>query len=447
MKLRDTELERKIIAHLLQNKEALDGISTLSENNFRHRGCLLLFRLVSWYDQKYRALLSETAFEKIVADEAKHGLREGEQSKLRTLFVELQEEKLEDDFNFLADSLREVTETRDLVKVLDDVEESIEKVPIKEVVRNVLIKVQDIVGHAEGVRIDGGYVWENARERYKLYKKMEESEDHLEGIPTDMQSYDDSMGGLVEGTATILFGRTGIGKSRLLINIGYNVALQGYHVMYISREMTRPLLERCVDSRDALLEFENISRGLLTDKQKQIYKIALKEQMRRKDPFYVIYMSQGATPNNIFAEIDQYRMRHGRTPHVVLIDYLNLFEPVHEADTMSLRLGYIGEECHDICLFFGDLALVSVTQESRKGAFAREKGLEHIYGSHYIAPHFENAILLEQDEADEVNGVLRCVPKKSRFGSGKEFELFANLALNYIGDYVKLKVGDESEEE
>lgn len=438
MKTQDPHLEKKVLSYLLTDEDSLRSVERLEEEDF-HGDARTLFKIVEWYAQKYKSILSESAFETIVEDELD---KESEKSAIRSLFVELRAEECEKDFEFTLDQLKEVSRAAKVSKILENSADDLAREKaVDDVARNILLGMQDVVGHAGRIEIDRGYVWERVKERYKQYKAMRESDSHLEGISTGIDALDENVGGLQPKTAILFFGKSGVGKSRVMINITYNVARQGHHAIYFSREMGRELLEKCVDSRDALLDFQEISRGQLSKEKEKLYKIKLKEQHGRKDPFYVVDVSKGVTTGTISAEIDRYIQMTGHVPDLVSVDYLNLIDPQQKWSTTSERYGYVGEEIHDMAKFY-NTAFITATQLNKRASYAKEVDEGHIYGSHYILPHFEVGILLEQDEADAVNGVLRCIPRKGRYSSKDEFELFVNWPLNFVGNYSDLVDGD-----
>ncbi len=448
MKTRDQRIEKKVLGGLVQYKQALQFTDKMSPGYFTNGESVALFKLITLYNNKYHELLSIDVFEELLMD---HVLKEEERVPIRVVFDDALGANVEEaDLGFLVDKLGEYFRIRRIRKLLKDSAVSIEKEPINEVSRKIFTGVQDVMSVIDGLETDRGFVWENAKARWEEYARRAESkEEVLEGVSSGMEMLDASIGGLRPSTVIMFYGPSGVGKSRMLINIAYNVCSpkkgEGRDALYISREMGRDLLERCIDSRSTMLEFGDITHGTLTEKKTKRYRRMLVRQAKAKPPFYIVDISQGGTTASIFSEIERYIHREAKTPAVVCVDYLNLLNPVGSWSTTSERLGLVALELHDIARYFR-VCLVTATQENRAGAKSKEKSLEHIYGSHYIIPHVEVAIALKCEMDDEVNGDLLGIPVKNRYGSLKNMDFVVQWARNYVGDPIETK-GDNLKEE
>ena len=437
MKTRDQRIEKKVLGGLIQHKGTLRFVEQLTLGHFTNEESVALFKLIQEYTNKYHELLSIDVFEEMLADKIP---KEDNRIPIRVCYDDAAGVVVEEpDAGFLVDKLGEYSRIRRVRKLLKSGAIAIEKEPIDEVSRKIFTRIQDVMSAVDGVEINRGFVWENAKARWEAYLARAESDEAiLEGVSTGMETLDSAIGGLRPATAIMFYGPTGVGKSRMLLNIAYNVSKEGNDALYISREMDRGLLERCIDSRSAMLEFDPITHGTLTGGETKTYRRMLVRQQKSKPPFYIVDISQGGTTASVFSEIESYIHRVGRTPAVVCVDYLNLLEPVADWDTTSERLGFTAQELHDIARYF-HVCIVTATQENRAGARSTEKKLEHIYGSHYIIPHVDVAIVLECKMEDLVNGDLFGTPTKNRYGSLQPMDFVVQWARNYVGDPVKTK--------
>jgi len=440
----DTKLERKVLAALLQHEEALQYVERLDSGDFTEKVARQLFRLIEWYSDSYHKLLSGEAFERVIKEELQPP--EGTVA-LRVLHGDLCSLSVDyDDLPFFIDSLQRHTRYRGVVGIVEAAVKKIDSSDVDELSRAMIVALQENLEQTGVSEIERGYTWERARDRWDRYQEREKNGGELDGISSDIPEMDDVIGGLQPSTLILFFGKTGGGKSRLLMNLAYNVAKQGYEAMYISREMSRDHLERCIDSRDALVDFERISKGQLDEQNRDKYKQSLRKQEKRQDRLYVVDISSGGTTGNIISEVERYKALTGNSPAVICVDYLNLLTPTGHWSNTSERLGLIAQEMHDIARQY-QTCVITATQENRAASHAKEKGIEHVYGSSYIIPHTEVAIYLEIDEdTDGDCDILWCHPKKNRYGSLTSFPLYADWSRNYVGNWnLRLKLNKDKD--
>lgn len=281
-----------------------------------------------------------------------------------------------------------------------------------------------------------GYFWEGVDERWANYQKAKAKQSTLLGVPFGMAHLDEVFGGMRRKFIILVYGNTGVGKSRFLLNSAVNAAYAGYRVMYLSLEMSWESVLACIDSRCAMLDFFGIERGRLEGLQEGMYQEYLTSITQTKFPLYVCDIPGTISPMDVVAEIQNYTIVSGKPPDLLVLDYANLMEP-------SRRLGGNAHESQSYDKLFQELhfeiarkfniGLLSAVQES--GSSKQGRGVKNIGKSNYIATHVHGVIHLYQSPEDRIQNILRYDIDKNRFGpKSEDNSLFCVFPLNYIGD-------------
>lgn len=262
-------------------------------------------------------------------------------------------------------------------------------------------------------------------------------------IPFGIKVLDDKLGGMRKSFVTLMYSKTGGGKTRTSINIAFNAAQRGYNVMYFSLEMSFNMLASCFDSRMAWINGTNVLFGRMESDEKKKYIKALKQQMLDKLNIWIVDVSMGATNALILQEIELYRAHQGVNPDLVVIDYANLMEPERRYAGRSEKYDFLFQEFHEVAKFAG-VSILTATQESReaskadfnkKGKDEAEEGVHNIGLSNYMAPHCETVLRLKQDKNDRTMNRLWIIVDKNRYGTvGQALPVKAIWDKNYVGD-------------
>jgi|GEM_PF-2355902 len=307
----------------------------------------------------------------------------------------------------------------------------------KKLLRSLLISAED------DRRIKRGFIYENVKERWGEYKKAAagEAEDL---IPFGISKLDEKLGGMRKSFVTLMYSKTGGGKTRTSVNIAYNVASKGYKVMYFSLEMAFNFISACFDSRMSLIDGNSIIYGKLDSKDIKKYKKALKRQVKEKFNVWLVDIPHKASTDDIYQEIEIYKAMNGSYPDLVIIDYANLMAPVMSYNGRSEKYDFLFKEYHEIARYT-NTCILTATMESRERSKldkARKRhneeereGVEGIGLSNYMAPHCEIVLRLRQTREEALRNKLFVVVDKHRYAKAyEEIELCAVWALNYVGD-------------
>ena len=300
------------------------------------------------------------------------------------------------------------------------------------------------IGNADA-SVFRGNLSDTAKERYDSFTSKDTDDSGV--IPYGIKPLDDLLGGMRKTFVTLMYSKTGGGKTRTAINIAYNAAMNGQNVMYISLEMAFNLLASCFDSRLAWVDSNDIIFGRLNKKDKKSYRRALKKQLNDEFNVWVVDVSMGAKSSLILEEVEYYKAVRGVAPDLVIVDYANIMEPSVRYNGRSEKYDYLFQELHEIAKY-ANVALLTATQESRdaskadieakkKKASEVEQGVHNIGLSNYMAPHCETVLRLKQDSKDALQNRLWVIVDKNRYGNaGAEVPLMALWDKSYVGDKV-----------
>jgi replicative DNA helicase len=433
--------ERRILALLLQTPTHMRAL-TINLSIFVNKKHRRAAELIKRYVKKYKAPPSKNALKRF-AGNLTLDLSEAEKyvDALNTL-KNLPKVKLTD-AAFEFEQAENYRTGRALLDVVEHMQQKFEEGDTNYVSmrRNIISELLSFGGLDNTVI--RGKVFDNIKERFEEYENAESGETE-NIIPFGIKPLDDAVGGMRKSFVTLLYSKTGGGKTRTSVNVAYNAAMLGLNVMYFSLEMSFNLLASCFDSRMAWVDGKKIIFGKLDKLSKRKYAQALKKQLHDELNVWIVDVSMGASSSLILEEIELYRAANGVDPDLVIIDYANIMEPTKRYNGRSEKYDFLFKEYHEIAKFC-NVALLTATQESRDASKADieakkkkqmiEQGVHNIGLSNYMAPHCESVIRLKQDNADSLQNRLWAIIDKNRYGTaGQEIPLMAIWDKNYVGD-------------
>lgn len=198
----------------------------------------------------------------------------------------------------------------------------------------------------------------------------DETEDVL--ISTGWKSVDELIGGGIGRQELITFlAPSGGGKSVSMLNLGFNLMAQGLHGVYISLEMRDKKVARRTDQMIARFA-SNLIQANKTVVAAEIEKFHEKTGAR----FFIKRMREGTTnANHILAYLRELEARHAFKPDWIIVDYLDLMEPVRKGagDSMFLKDKYVSEEVRAIGFDY-DCIMISASQLGKHATEAINDG-------------------------------------------------------------------------
>lgn len=235
-------------------------------------------------------------------------------------------------------------------------------------------------------------------------------------IPTGIAGIDIPLdGGLVRKQFTLFSANSGGGKSLMLANIGRNIALQGYHVLYISLELVPEMV---------FLRLASIISGFDASKWRyNIHEIAKKIT----DEYYnisggsyqLIRLPQHSTAADINSYLADYEMEYERVPDIICLDYLDLMDPMGGVKNYSIfdQDKRKSEEVVEIFHNY-DAMGVSASQQNRDALRMANPDQGVIAGGISKVNTVDNYISLYMDKIMRMEGVMNASFLKTRSSKG-----------------------------
>jgi replicative DNA helicase len=326
--------------------------------------------------------------------------------------------------------------TRSAFDILSGATEELGKHDGKTVVGNALAKFAILQAQAAGSAVIRRSWQEEVTSRGDRYWDVRANPEKYAGIDWGIGGLDRVTRGLRKSWLCIFFARPGVGKSRLMLNTAYNQARAGYLVQYFSLEMPHDMVEALLDSREALVDYNQILRAELPEEAQEQYRLALQRVRKRDDVLEIVDIPRGCSTPLIEHEMKLFAAKHGRMPDVIYIDHIGLTTAAHKLDKWA-NLAAVVREFHEMARVY-DVAVVSAMHEKRKQhGSSKETGLDDVYGTDEAGQHAELVALIEQDPIDEAKGLLHVTFKKNRYGPiNTNVDLLVDWSTTYVGDAV-----------
>jgi len=170
------------------------------------------------------------------------------------------------------------------------------------------------------------------------------------GLETGLVAWDEILDGFQPGSLNMVGARPGAGKSALLVNIAYNVALKGGAVYFWTGEMPVSQLQK---------RFMSLASGIQSQKlRKQFRPGGMTQEDWSKFVNAVPKLSNlpivfddtpGITPAQLRARIG----RLARRPHglaLVIVDYIGLMQAGFAKDSREQEISYISRQLKELAM-------------------------------------------------------------------------------------------------
>lgn len=232
--------------------------------------------------------------------------------------------------------------------------------------------------------------------------------------PTAIKGIDGPLGGgLARKQFTLFSANSGGGKSVMLSNLGANYVRQGYHVVYISLELSQEMI---------FLRNASIMTAVNTDVWREnIPEITNTLIQQKKDgagTYVVKRMPNGSNSNDIRSYLKFYEIEYNRRPDVIIVDYLDLMTPnggsrdmgIFEQDKLKAeQLAEIGHVYNAV--------IISASQQNRDGIKATTPDQSIIAGGISKINTVDNYISIYMDPSMRIKGEMIVYFLKTRSSS------------------------------
>lgn len=326
-KFRNTELEYQLFAFLLRKSPKLT--TRIQENWFS----ILPIRSMVSILKKNRVILTE----EMLLQEVKRlpSITKDDEDIYRAILKKVSDIPLshltEKGAALLAKQLYELSQGVEIITGIKDILSSLKSFDLSKAKQTLRALGQDSIPFGDD--LSGDWV-ETFDERLDIVderaKRLAEGRTDLI-IPTGITRYDRWIGGLLksEGEFGVILGKSGLGKTALLINFAIYAYEMGFNVMIASGEMSRNEIQFRVDSHMAGIPGINFRTGNLTLEERRRWKRTIKDYRSEHDNFLeTVVFPRHFTMELVEAEALRIQDKHERQIDLMVLDYLNLLEPV-----------------------------------------------------------------------------------------------------------------------
>ena len=252
----------------------------------------------------------------------------------------------------------------------------------------------------------GNDIIKNSKERLEEYENKKINQDKF-FIPTGFRELDNIIGGLsCSEELVVIFARTGVGKSWVLIKILQNAWLEGNRVALLEPEMSATKTGYRFDTLNRNFSNMKLLRGVDEDG----YESYIGELEKNDTPFYILHPKDFARKVSVSKLKNFCKSNHIDILGIDGISYL-YDERKDKGDNRSTMLTNISEDLMDLSIELGIPVLV-VCQSNREGAKEEDSpNIENIRDSDGIAYNASLIISAKQKEEG-----LQLSIKKNRNG-------------------------------
>jgi len=337
--------------------------------------------------------------------------------------------------------LFEMYAARKVYEAASTVPNDLEKNRVEEVIRAKIAELSLLVNPFEAGQRERGFVYESAKARWERYRKVEREGVKAVATPFGIEELDKyTNGGIRDSNIVLFFASSGGFKTKLKANLAYNFSfLANKDVMVITLEVPKEDYETIIDSRHSLLNFNSVTAGRLIGEDREKHRKALKQLTETRPPLYIVDIPDKATTADVIVENELYYTKFGFYPKIEILDYINEIEPVQPWGNTGEKFKNVGVELRRAARVY-KYGMVTSAQETRGGKDLKDKAnidTQHIGESHSLQNVCHVIAYLYQDDEgiDESTNILNIAIKKNRYGPKHvTFPVFANPAINYIGD-------------
>lgn len=413
-----TDILEKIISYLFHEEYLKDFISRDYVKFIYDKNLRKFTRTLIMFFHEYNKVPNIDEYEKFIKDSEKY-------TTYSLLFQRLRSKEPAENYKFLIDQIKNEYVKNKFAKVMQSVDYSdIDLVKVNSEIAEI---INNIDTNSE---VKERFIYENLKERYQKVKHGGVKA----GISSGFNNFDKYTGGLNKKELYLFFGRSGIGKTRVLFNFAFNLSKQLLWGVFFSLEMYIEQMERIYDSRVGGISSEDIKYGRV-DKDK--YKSALLQIKENQYPLYFVEHTGMTTIDFITNKIREFKKKHPLD--FVVIDYLTLMKT-----GLSLQrdeeYGVIAKELKNLAKR-EDLILITAAQANRKTVEdISNVGLEHIGYSDQIAQNSDFVAFIKRGKL--VDKVLDIRIIKNREGmSNIDIKFLIDFSTNTMIDTLERKSG------
>lgn len=245
------------------------------------------------------------------------------------------------------------------------------------------------------------------------------------GIKTYFPKLDRFTSGLKSGTLAILAARPSVGKTTLALNIAVNCALHGHKVMFFSLEMTYDMIFDKVFASQCNIPYEDFRacKGNAEELQYTARNFAVGTKLSE----YLIVRDRTRNIEAITSEIAK------ENPSLVIVDYVQIVSTLKKfGESKRLQIDYITGELKAIAKQTG--CCVILLSQLRRAETNRQPVMEDLKESGGLEQDGDYILLLDREYVR--NRESGASPKNATLSLAKnKFGTTGFVPLNFNGEY------------
>lgn len=239
-------------------------------------------------------------------------------------------------------------------------------------------------------------------------------------------------GGFNRGELEIFSAQSGGGKSIFLANLSVNFSLAGLNVVYITLELSEPLVGMRIDSMVTGVGTRDIFKNL-DDVEMKVKMIG-----KKSGSLQIKFIPSGKTVNDIRSYLKEYEVKTGLRADVVVVDYLDLLMPIGKrisAENLFIKDKYVSEELRNLAVE-KNVVCLTAAQLNRNGVEEVEYDHSHISGGISKIQTADNVFGIFTSRAMRERGryQLQFMKTRNSSGVGQKMDLEFNVESLRITD-------------
>lgn len=267
---------------------------------------------------------------------------------------------------------------------------------------------------------------------FESLEEAAQQEGVIAGIKTGFSELDDKTSGLQESQLIIIAARPGMGKTSFALTLAKNAALgSDESVAIFSMEMNKDTLVKRLLASVSEVSYENLRNGDLSDRD--WHKVTNAMTRLSQAP---IYLNDEANTDVLEMKGQVRRLKAEQGLSLILVDYLQLMEPVDNSVPREQQLAHISRGLKQMAMEL-EVPVIALTQLNReierRGGNSRPK-LSDLRGSGAIEQDADIVAFIHREyvytEKEEHKGLADIILGKQRNGPT------GSITLNWHDEYM-----------
>jgi archaellum biogenesis ATPase FlaH len=218
--------------------------------------------------------------------------------------------------------LYELSESRNILYTIKNIVKNIDSFNIEKVKQKFKYLSRD---RFETDEVLSGNYLDDYEARLKAIDEKTEEGEIL--IPTGISKFDWQIGGIMPGEFGVIIGRTGLGKTAMLVCMALHAWLKGFNVAFATGEMRKILIQYRMDSNIAHIMSDKFRTGKFEMEDLKKWADTIDGLRQVCDSYLEVgSFSRNFNTDNLEDWLHKLNDKHGKPVDVLFVDYLNIMD-------------------------------------------------------------------------------------------------------------------------